>query len=414
MMNEKLILFSSILIIYCTWFVICVVSLRIISRKKIKEERDIRNRRRLINNITVSSVIILTTTPFVIDCCGIDLFGTQQDVYGLIESGMMIVLFLTTLVFLSDNIIRRLATPIYVYSEIKDLENFCLYLRPFNLDSGKDEKSICKVAHWIYPVYAVGNPNVVLDPNGAERIYLSDAMWKTAVKELASRSTLVMIRVGQSEGCMWEMSYLIDSNLIDKTVFLVYNHDDYIFLKDIIHLKLSYEIPDIEKSHDTAFAIYFDPECDKFIKCKISNRNDVRELFNSFLCCHRELDEVYAKDMALRTCNVKYMFNHDYIPGCIRRSLNWGVISPIANMRHWPVLLVCIFFALAAFSVFYRTVVPIIVFEILSLLYGNRLEWAAGSWSSARLFLQKQHRIAAIQWSSCALALIYAAISWCI
>ena len=78
--------------------------------------------------------ISLTSVPFLLDSWGVNIFPslestyytTQEDVYlRFINAGVKAALVITIAVFLADNILNRIASEIYIYDDIKDLDNFC-------------------------------------------------------------------------------------------------------------------------------------------------------------------------------------------------------------------------------------------------------------------------------------------------
>lgn len=307
---------------------------------------------------------------------------------------------------------RRLTSDIYVYDDIKDLDKFCLFLRSFSRDRNEEEKLICEMTRNLYPVYAVGDPNKVLQPNGAERIYVSDDVWQDAVKELSNKSKLILLRIGQTEGTTWEIANIINSKLIKKAIFIAYSQEDYDFFSQMISEKLGVMMPSLTFHQGKPIGLYFidDDTTLKVEHHEISKKSDVENMLNQYLKVTPELDKEYSLDLDLRRHNLKYMFDKSRIPESVRKSLNWGVVSPVVNMRHWSLLLWLLLAISIVFSVIMRSRIPIIVFILLSFLLGNRIEWAAGGWSSATMFLRHQKREAIFLWMSAIVGHLYSII----
>ena len=127
-------------------FIITIYSYKSIVVKQHKTDDDIKKRQKLIHGISYLLAISLTSVPFLLDSWGVNIFPslestyytTQEDVYlRFINAGVKATLVITIAVFFADNILNRIASEIYIYDDIKDLDNFCLYLRSFSIDSKK-------------------------------------------------------------------------------------------------------------------------------------------------------------------------------------------------------------------------------------------------------------------------------------
>ena len=399
-------------------FIITIYSYKSIVVKQHKTDDDIKKRQKLIHGISYLLAISLTSVPFLLDSWGVNIFPslestyytTQEDVYlRFINAGVKATLVITIAVFFADNILNRIASEIYIYDDIKDLDNFCLYLRSFSIDRNKEEKLICKMTRNLYPVYAIGDPNKVLQPNGAERIYVMDEVWQDAVKDLSQRSNLILLRIGQTDGTMWEIANIINSNLIKKVIFIAYNQGDYDYFADKVKDRIGIIMPSIEFSTKNPNAFYFIEDNESMVvkQFRIAKGKDVEFMLNEYLKTSPELDKKYSSDLDLRGHNLKYMFDNSKIPEAVRKSLKWGIISPIVNMRHWSITVWCIFVLFWILSGVTRSYIPAYTFAFIMLLLGNRIEWAAGGWSGVSLFLRHQRREAKFLWLSFALGVLY-------
>lgn len=56
------------------------------------------------------------------------------------------------------------------------------------------------------PPVAVGRPEDRLPPLGASRLYVEDEHWQEVVRDLISRSAVVLLRLGTSPGLRWELA----------------------------------------------------------------------------------------------------------------------------------------------------------------------------------------------------------------
>ena len=115
-------------------FIIAIRSYKSIVVKQHKTDDDIKKRQKLIRGISYLLAISLTSVPFLLDSWGVDIFPslepsdyiTQEEVYlSFINAGVKVTLVITIAVFFADNILNRIASEIYIYDDIKYLDNFC-------------------------------------------------------------------------------------------------------------------------------------------------------------------------------------------------------------------------------------------------------------------------------------------------
>jgi hypothetical protein len=70
------------------------------------------------------------------------------------------------------------------------------------------------------PVVAIGVPGEAA-PFGAARTYVDDSEWKAVVAKFASDAAAVVIVIDDTEGVNWELSHLLDSGHLPKTLCLM-------------------------------------------------------------------------------------------------------------------------------------------------------------------------------------------------
>ncbi len=71
--------------------------------------------------------------------------------------------------------------------------------------AGSDEETMADILARLGPVIAVGKPGEPLPELGAARVYVSHDQWQQRVIALMQQAQLVVIRVGSSQGVMWEI-----------------------------------------------------------------------------------------------------------------------------------------------------------------------------------------------------------------
>lgn len=379
--------------------------------KKNKNEQDIKTRQRLIKLTSYLLCSVIAATPFILQSFGLNALGkidhfeswTDFQLIGhIIDNSTRYCLFLSIIIFLGDTILNRIATPIHTVEDIRDIQNFSLYLRSFNADYDKMEKKLCYTINNLFPMYAIGDPNSILQPNGAERIYATDEQWKDVVNDLSNKSKLVLIRIGQTEGTKWEMNQLIDNDFLRKTIFAVSCQSDYDYVCDLFQHKFSAPLPThtIKAGQTTLFFIpdIKDPTTTKFFNIKKSA--DIENVINSLLSDNEEIDTAYENTVNVRKRPLKFLFNNNVIPKEIRHSFNWGIMSPIVNLRHWPLHIWAFFLPVLCIAMLVQSFWPLYALLGVFFILGNRIEWLVGSWSSPSQFLKHQRREAKIIWAS--------------
>lgn len=409
----------------CSAFTTIGIQYYHIVSKKQKSNQDIVERKKYIEILSFAIAANIVALPFIVNSYGINLLGnlephayeTYENVkIEFIKTGILVGFLITIPVFLADNIIGRIVTPILTADEAKELSKFCLYLRSFSEDNNKQEKLICKVAKRLYPVYAIGDPNHILQPNGATRIYATDNDWKDVVTELSLKSKLILLRIGQTKGTLWEIGNIINTELIHKTIFIAYNSEDYHFFIEKIKNELGLESNYAGEVSGNPIAFFWDID-GKFRWRTIYKAADVEFLINVYISTTPSVEKEYNNELKLRNNSLKYMFDDERIPLSIRNSLNWGIFSsPIVNMRHWPItvwgLLILSFIISVIFSktIDYTTFIPTYSFILFFFFFGNRIEWAVGSWSSDTMFLKSHRREAKLMWLCFILGLLYSIV----
>lgn len=118
-----------------------------------------------------------------------------------------------------------------------------LYLRPFSKDGEfppqrglallRSKRRIMKLQYWtpatyeeevahalkkVGPFVAIGNPKKHLPELGAAWMWINDAEWQEKVKELIARSGLIFMQIGESEGFLWELGQVVETEKPHKLI----------------------------------------------------------------------------------------------------------------------------------------------------------------------------------------------------
>lgn len=126
---------------------------------------------------------------------------------------------------------RRVVVRLSASSAIDDARPPILLLRSFASDSAfeyellgrkeSEEEALAFNLKQVGPVVAVAKPNELLPTLGAAKIYLSDADWPTHITSLMARSPLVILRVGFTEGLLWEIS--ASARMVDARKLVIWH-----------------------------------------------------------------------------------------------------------------------------------------------------------------------------------------------
>ena len=84
-----------------------------------------------------------------------------------------------------------------------------------------EEEELATVMNEIGPVVAIGCPGEALPELGAYRIYLQHEDWREEVRNLISAAQLVVIRLGMTEGVLWELRTIITHAKAEHVLLLV-------------------------------------------------------------------------------------------------------------------------------------------------------------------------------------------------
>lgn len=116
-----------------------------------------------------------------------------------------------------------------------------LFLRP----GVSEEEALVSVLDDIAPVLGVGRPNEKYLPDGAACIVVTDERWHEKVAELAQKAELAVLRLGSTEGVLWELQYCLE-NLDLKKLLLILPNSRSAFRPDDILVTLRQRGIDLE------------------------------------------------------------------------------------------------------------------------------------------------------------------------
>lgn len=397
-----LLICSCILLLY---FLFSVFQIYNISKLNEKSKSDVIRRKTLVGRL--GYIATFATSFFVIAIAFTSIIDPE---YGVsvpkwFENASKFAFFATMAIVLIDGLISKICSPIYTVEQIKDLEDFNLYLRSFDADNThkKDEGFICRTFNHLYPTYAIGDPNSLLQPYGADRIYATDEEWQEAVSSLMSKSKLIIVRCGLTNGTLWEIDKVFSNSYVNKCVFIIDNNDVLrVLLSKISDFGINIAVPELNKNNSQIALYLYKLNSNEWgvLAKEIRKASDVESLINEILKLNQEVDKEYSKKLEIRHKSLRKIFSKE-IPKSVRHSLNWGILSPLINMRHWPLAYWILFFGLIVIScVAFKSIIPAYFIVMIPFLLGNRIEWTQIPSSSPVMFLMKQRREASLMWAS--------------
>ena len=337
---------------------------------------------------------------FIVSCL------TFMEMTGFIEntSAMWMIV---PLMFMSQN--RILFEPYYTSSVANELDEFCLYLRPFNLSAKSDgywakgllmipesiEKLFCsELNNQIAKTYCIGDPNAAIPTTiSASGIYASDLEWKLVVDNMAKKCKLILLRVMETEGCKWELKHCVGQH-IDKTIFLVSCAEHLELLKGYMGNNVI-DIPNVSFLNESCIALYLDKETNKWHVVMLKTISDIKLAIKNYIQSHvivqKEIEEKRAFFMT-----IKKPFQQKYIKKTIMHSISI-LVQPLWYIAYnkWPKWWIAIFVLynliamVLSVVLFYDNFYLVLSIYLLSFLpwlwLGPRISESFNSWGSRYL-----------------------------
>jgi hypothetical protein len=106
---------------------------------------------------------------------------------------------------------------------------FALYLRGFDRDGETESFSEVPIINHLYEngiyTFAVGRPEEVDAPKGALRVYVNNSTWKEEVSILMKCAVCLLVRVRNTESCIWELEQAL--TMLKKVNIIVDDLNEY-------------------------------------------------------------------------------------------------------------------------------------------------------------------------------------------
>lgn len=152
--------------------------------------------------------------------------------------------------------------PFLKSDSVNKLDNYAIYLRRFESDVenikknrnnyikngiGMPEPLEQALGEMITDMYvktiSIGYPKYpVKTLISSLCIYIPDINWKDSVRQLIDNSKLIILKVANTESCIWEMEYCFSNHFFNKTLFIVDSNQSLSLLARYIDFKKNYTI----------------------------------------------------------------------------------------------------------------------------------------------------------------------------
>ena len=326
------------------------------------------------------------------------IFFELNNQYGSLGNRIVGVVILFGFIPLAYYSVQALFGKIHLAKDVVDsLQHFSLYLRPFEADNSREskwlEKKICITFNNFCKLYAIGDPNAILPPIGAETLYATNDSWKESVHLLMKRAKVILLRMGASEGSVWELNDCIVSQFQYKTIFIATKIDEIYSIRE----KLAEDSENLKNiaSVDTAYAIYYNALDNKWQYMQVRNSRDIRNLCEMFKrSCpeYRELYHLYKEQKK----SLLYDLRSEKIPESVKEiKFELGlVLNPVMYMyaNHWNwkfwIIPMMIYMAIPIFLYTGHTLLSCVCVILFMWLgrYAARISWLSRIWPDMRTY----------------------------
>lgn len=229
---------------------------------------------------------------------------TLIEILNLIDDSYILLWVILPSFIMSRN--RLFFEPYHTADIVDKLDDFCLYLRPFDLSFKNKgywakrianiipeplEKLLCgEFNKRLSKTYCIGDPNTSIPTTlSTSGIYASDAEWQNAIETMAKNSKVILLRVMDTDGCKWELNHCINQHL-NKTIFLIAEEKNLDLLNEYINAT-DIELPNVSIQNDSCIAIYINEKSKKWDAVVLKNIFAIRKLSDNFLKTHSEIKQ---------------------------------------------------------------------------------------------------------------------------
>lgn len=230
------------------------------------------------------------------------------------DTSLLLTIIIASVFFNS----RIMFEPYYSERDITSIQQLCLYLRAF-IDDGKNisrgrillplqiEKIISReFEKKVSQVYCIGNPNSCIPTTlSTSCVYASDDAWKDSVHSLYEKAYYTIIRVAETDGCMWELNHCQENGYLEKTLFFAENRESLSILKNKNILPESYDMDSLPNTPHFAFQ----NASGDWICQSITGERSVKKAISTFLAEKPLVMKNVKRKKACWTCALTFLIN---------------------------------------------------------------------------------------------------------
>lgn len=307
--------------------------------------------------------------------------GTFNSSGFLTDLMVLSIIFVIVLVY-NLRIVRNFCKPIYTHNVIDKLHKFFLYLRPFKTDQDNFKNIIKLYSIVSFPAVSIANPRTVVQNIESDKIFTDDTEWRSAVHKCMEKSQFIILNIGDTDGCLWEMEECSISHL-GKTIFGVSSKYAFeVFEKFLIEKGLNASLPPYV---DGTIQLYFLKDSLNYSSWDTINVNTKSEIQRAFelFCENRSnlLDEInLIKDA--KSHPFRSLFDDKYFP----EDFGWLSFSGL-SMLSFPFmgrLLPIYWIVYILFAIFLIVLTPTygaIIMGVILTIFGKRMIWLSSKWT---------------------------------
>lgn len=369
-------------IIGITIYLLCIIVLYIYSRKETVSYKIV-TVHELLQYVCLSSLSFsFVSSLLYIQETGIGYpIGTHSSSGFITDLMFLSFIFVIVLVY-NLRIVRNFCQPIYTYNVIDKLHKFFLYLRPFKTDQDNFKRIIKRFSKVSFPAVSIANPRTVVQNIESDKIFTDDTEWKSAVHKCMEKSQFIILNIGDTDGCLWEMEECSISHL-GKTIFGVSSKYAFeVFEKFLIGKELNAILPPYV---DGTIQLYFLKEPlnhSLWDTISVNTKSEIQRAFELF-CENRQdlIDEInLIKDG--KSHPFRSLFDDKYFP----EDFGWLSLSGL-SMLSFPFmgrLLPIYWIVYISFAIFLCVLTPTygpIIMGIILTIFGKRMIWLSSKWT---------------------------------
>ncbi len=300
-----------------------------------------------------------------------------------------------------------------------------LYLRSFNVDSTsiglKIEKGISKYFSEYAQVFSIGNPSTILPTLGATSVFATNEKWKETVTTLMERAKMIFIRIGQTDGTLWELKQCVELGYQQKSIFII----DCIQQFDLLSNNINGIGLQINKPNGNEIAaIYFNHLNHKWEYYSLTDSIAVKKLYDRIIeswGLKEEIHEIRRK----RLFFWKYLFSKKYFPNRMKPfslgNLLNGIVYYFYNRWHLAIMIYYVIGFIAAQYILRPYIydslfvslptffiwLSLLLINIVTFIFAPQISWLSKSWPSYEYFYEDNSQLNKVLWAFWKIVIFY-------